>query len=175
MFFPHDLNVLNCKLAACPPCDCDAVTTSSPPQRIRMSCTRRTTYIQNLLTVSTLLLMLYNMFHFVGPGLYFKNKLVPNNSSIPISDIGEGEDALICETDKTECCRTAPNRRGQFYYPNGVQVPISLREQALYRNRGNQLIRLNRRRDDADIPTGMYCCEIPDASDMRRRLCVNLI
>ena len=96
-----------------------------------------------------------------------------NNSEVSISDIGEGEEALYCKTDKEVCCGTVPNRFGLFYYPSGVQVPISRAGQTFYRNRGEQLIRLNRRGDTLS-PTGKYRCEIPDASDITQNVYITL-
>lgn len=97
-----------------------------------------------------------------------------NNSIISIGSIGEGENALLCKTDKIECCRTRPNRIGQFYYPNGVQVPSNNARQGFYRNRGNQLIRLNRR-PRTTSPTGLYRCEVADSSDVMQNIFANLV
>ena len=96
-----------------------------------------------------------------------------NNSEISISDVGEGERALLCKTDKENCCGAVPNRFGEFYYPNGVQVPIGRVGQTFYRNRGEQLIRLNRRSVSLS-PTGKYHCEIPDASGVVQSIFVVL-
>ena len=88
--------------------------------------------------------------------------------------VGEGEDgALICRTDEMDCCGTIPNRFGQFYYPHGDQVPIKSTDHGFYCNRGDQMIRLNRR-EGADSPTGTYRCEIPDASGEIRNLYITL-
>ena len=91
-------------------------------------------------------------------------KVYRNNSAIPLTEIGEGDNALHCKTDKEECCGMVPNRFGEFYYPNGVRVPVARLQQGFYRNRGDQIIRLNRR-EGITSPTGTYRCEIPDAND----------
>ena len=109
-------------------------------------------------------------------GLHFTlgGVIYGNNSAVDILSIGEGEDgALICRTDNTNCCGTLPNRFGQFYYPSGVQVPVNSAGQGFYRNRGDQVIRLNRR-EGANSPTGMYRCEIPDASGEMQNLYINI-
>ena len=59
-----------------------------------------------------------------------------------MADIGEGENALLCKTDRESCCGTPPNRAGQFY-PDGSLVPISGVGQGFYRDRHTQQIRLN--------------------------------
>ena len=107
-------------------------------------------------------------------GVYFElnGKVYLNNSALSMTDIGEGENALFCKTDKAECCGSS-NRAGEFYYPNGVQVPIKRFQQTFYRNRGEQHIRLNRR-EEGDPITGTYRCEIPNADDVPVKIYIKL-
>ena len=88
-----------------------------------------------------------------------------NNSVVSMSKIGEGTAALHCKTDNEDCCATPPNRMGEFYYPNGVKVPISRFRHGLYRNRGGQAVRLNRR-EGVRSPVGKYRCEVPNADNV---------
>ena len=90
-----------------------------------------------------------------------------------MSEVGEGDGALYCRTDKEECCGTVPNRFGEFYYPNGVRVPIARQQQGFYRNRGEQVIRLNRR-EGITSPAGTYRCEIPNADDVMVKIYITL-
>ena len=108
--------------------------------------------------------------------MYFElnGEMYLNNSEIAIDTVGENEEALTCKTDKEECCATRPNRFGEFYYPNGVLVPIRKAGHGFYRNRGNQLIRLNRR-PGVMTPTGLYRCEIPDSSGVTLTIFANLV
>ena len=108
-------------------------------------------------------------------GVYFEinGKVYLNNSAIPLVEVGEGESALYCKTDKELCCGTPPNVFREFYYPNGVQVPVARQQQGFYRNRGEQIIRLNRR-EGITSPTGRYQCEIPNADDMMVKLYITL-
>ena len=108
-------------------------------------------------------------------GIYFelKGNVYLNNSAIPLANIGEGTNALFCKTDKVDCCGMRPNRFGQFYYPNGVQVPINIHRHGFYRNRGEQLIRLNRRQGITS-PTGSFRCEIPNADDVMVKIYITL-
>ena len=80
------------------------------------------------------------------------------------TDIGEGDSALLCTTDSTTCCSNlnGETRVGEFYYPNGDQVPIQLHGDTYYRNRDSGFIRLNRWPNGT--LTGQFHCEIPDAS-----------
>ena len=107
--------------------------------------------------------------------VYFEinGKVYLNNSAIPLIETGEDTSALYCKTNKEECCGTVPNRFGQFYYPNGTQVPVFRQQQGFYRNRGEQVIRLNRREGNTS-PIGTYRCEIPNADDMMVKIYITL-
>ena len=87
---------------------------------------------------------------------------------ISIADIGEGRRAPFCRTDSVACCRS-PNSAGQFYFPNGDQVPTRRLAQGIYRTRRNQHIRLNR---ELAVTTliGVYHCEIPDANGVTKSI-----
>ena len=43
-----------------------------------------------------------------------------------VDDIGENDTALLCHTNKTDCCRGPldHNKAGEWYYPNGTEVEI---------------------------------------------------
>ena len=106
--------------------------------------------------------------HFVLNGVTYTN-----NSAVPLSEVGEGENALLCKTDKEDCCGTPPNRFGEFYYPTDIKVPIAKVQQGFYRNRGEKIVRLNRR-DGTTSPTGRYRCEVPDASGSMQNIYITL-
>lgn len=107
--------------------------------------------------------------------VYFElnGKSYANNSAVRLVDIEEGENALFCKTNKEDCCGNPPNRFGEFYYPNGVQVPIKKQLHGLYRNRDNKFIRLNRKAG-VSSPLGRYRCEIPDADSVLQNVYINL-
>ena len=88
-------------------------------------------------------------------GVYFElnGERYDNNSMVNILAIGIGNSALLCKTNKQDCCGTVPNRLGEFYYPHGGQVSIYITGDGFYCNRGHQVIRLNRR-DGISSPTG---------------------
>lgn len=96
-----------------------------------------------------------------------------NNSELRLAGIGEGDNALICKTDKKDCCDTPPQRLGEFYYPNGVQVPIDTFRQGFYRTRGSQEIYLNKR-VGISTPVGVFQCEIPDSSGAIQKIFITL-
>ena len=64
--------------------------------------------------------------------LQLRGKSYTNNSAM--ANMGEGENALLCKTDRESCCGTPPNRAGQFYYdnPDGSLVDISGVGQGFY-------------------------------------------
>ena len=112
-------------------------------------------------------------------GMFLNGQPIANNSIVLLRNVGEGDaGALLCTTDRTACCGTAPNRFGQWYYPDGRMVPIMdpapATAEPYYRNRGTSLIRLNRRSSQglSDMYSGVYCCEIPDQNNVNQTLCV---
>ena len=87
-----------------------------------------------------------------------------NNSNVILEDIGEGEDALLCVTNQTACCR--PSRSGvvrhslgNWFFPNGTRVPSEDKMWDFYRNRGQMMVHMNRRRGGVE---GIYHCKIPN-------------
>ena len=98
-----------------------------------------------------------------------------NNTIVLITDIGEGDNALLCMTDSPDCCKP-PNgntRQGEFYYPDNSAVGYSFTN-SLYRNRGPQVVRLNRR-NNALSPTGVYRCQIPDSIGIMQNIYITII
>ena len=97
----------------------------------------------------------------------------PNGSTVLRGDIGEGDNALLCTTDREDCCNNFLYRAGQFYFPDGSQVPVQGdASSGYYRNRGIQLIRLNRQSNG--ILTGQFRCEIPSSIDVNTVLYINI-
>ena len=96
-----------------------------------------------------------------------------------LQSIGEGDaGALLCTTNRTACC-TGTGRAGEWLYPDGRMVPIMTpalpaTAEPYYRNRGTSLIRLNRRPNQglSVMYTGVYCCKIPDQTNVMQTLCV---
>lgn len=89
----------------------------------------------------------------------YRGQRLPNNSRMSLSQVGEANEAIVCKTEKLDCCGL-PNRAGEFHYPNGQKVVPGRFGTGFYRNRGPQQIRLNRR-NGISSPTGTFRCEIP--------------
>ena len=105
-----------------------------------------------------------------------------NNSLVTLEDIGEGDDALLCETDQLACCRppytgAMGGVRGNWYFPNGTIVPIETVNSTtndqwdFYSTRGDSVLSLHRKRNGED---GVYRCVIPDASNVTQTLYVGV-
>ena len=103
-----------------------------------------------------------------------RNQTYLNNSIVAINDIGEGDNALRCVTDNPDCCKGNRTGQGQFYYPNNSRVRIYSTDSLLYRDRGPQVVHLNRRHDVLS-PTGIYRCEVPDSTGRNQSLYVNIL
>ena len=98
-----------------------------------------------------------------------------------ISSIGDTNDvALVCHTDLTTCCRASDTpidvgSIGEWMFPDGTYVLGSIMAAPTdnyFRTRNEQLIRLHRR-NNANSPTGLYCCVIPTSGGMET-FCANL-
>ena len=77
-----------------------------------------------------------------------------------LSDIGEGSNALLCLTNRRNCCTTeAVLNRGGWSFPNSSVVNTTDNHE-FYRTRGYSSVHLNRR-SNALEPTGIFTCRIP--------------
>ena len=116
------------------------------------------------------------IFNFVAILINFvlRGRKYLNNSVVAINDIGEGDNALLCVTDKPYCCKPpyGPQYEGEFYYPNNSAVGFSSTN-SLYRDRGPQVVRLNRRNNVLSL-TGIHRCEIPDSTGMNQNIYINI-
>ena len=95
-----------------------------------------------------------------------------NNSIVDMTDIGTGNAALACTTTYEPCCSSA-NFETQWYFPNGSQIPNN---PALpyQRNRGRYLGTVILIRNSESTTTGIFHCDIPDASGVTQSLYVGI-
>ena len=120
---------------------------------------------------------MYNIFA-AGVHLSLNGVVYANNSAIPITEIGQtntiSNTGLQCITDKRPCC--VSNRAGEWYFPDGTTtVPIQVNATSFYRNRGDDgTVNLNRLNTTNMMPTGLFCCEVPDAAAVLQRVCTNI-
>ena len=93
-----------------------------------------------------------------------------------LEDIGDGDDALLCVTDLTACCRSPyiPLRSvaiGNWFFPNGTRVPSSGAQWDFHRRRGQSVVLMHRRRGGEN---GIYRCEIPDATNVTQTIYIGV-
>ena len=117
-----------------------------------------------------------DIFSFPGTGditFSLRNTTYQNNSLVTLEDIGDGDnDALLCITDLTTCCRppytgTEGTALGNWFFPNGTRVPSQEYQWDFYRDRKQMVVQMNRRRGGKE---GVYCCEIPDSMNVTRTI-----
>ena len=102
-----------------------------------------------------------------------------NNSCVALEDIGEDDDALLCMTNFTACCKhpdTGENGSGlgMWFFPNGtrIQSKKATSEQLdFYSTRGQRVVHLNRRRGKVE---GNYRCEIPDSMNVTQTIYIGV-
>ena len=101
-----------------------------------------------------------------------------NNTVVLITDIGDGlvtdgGDPLVCATQLSTCCGSIGQRFGDWFYPNGTQIPNRGTGNSFYRTRRDSVpggvlgAALLHHRFDVMDPTGIYSCVIrsPDGTD----------
>ena len=94
-----------------------------------------------------------------------RNTTYQNNSLVTLGDIGENDDALLCVTNLSACCRAEDglNVSGKWFFPNETRVFSYNFSSDLYRDRGQMEVRMKRRRGGEN---GIYYCEIPDSMNV---------
>ena len=119
-------------------------------------------------------------------GVYLKSNCkiyTKNGSIIPISEIGEGDDALLCFTDLQECCQNTHTGNtsgalGDWFYPNGSAVETLENfnpDHGFYKNRDQSVLRLHWRENATMAAViGQFCCKVPDATSNLVIICINV-
>ena len=95
-----------------------------------------------------------------------------NNSIVTRTDIGTGSAALLCTTTYSPCCTNFQNPGTQWYFPNGSQVQNN-GGLPYYRHRntgGTVLLH----RNPEGTTTGIFHCDIPDASGVLQSMFVGI-
>ena len=103
-----------------------------------------------------------------------RNTTYQNNSIVTLEDIGEDDDALVCITNLSACCRRSYTGEmqltlGNWFFPNGTRVPSIGKN--IYRNRDHMVVRMHRTRGGVE---GIYRCEIPDTFGFTQTLYIGV-
>ena len=120
----------------------------------------------DILNIVFRFLTIFNTYFSVPDGIKFSlnGTTYQNNSLVALEDIGEDDNALLCMTNLTACCRplyTGENGSaiGNWFLPNGTRVPSMVANETS----GEVVIRLNHRGHEEE---GIYRCEIPDSMNV---------
>ena len=116
-----------------------------------------------------------------GLTIEFNGQNYTSNTTIFLTDVGEGNEAVMCRTDLTTCCSENyfyyRQAQGEWLYPNNTNVTnrhtATRHGHDFYRTRGSMVVSLNRR-NGATGPTGLYCCEVATMADPNARICITL-
>ncbi len=101
--------------------------------------------------------------------MHFKPDIYPSGSTvISVQDIGELQtdfsntnEVVACRTDRSPCCRTLPNKFGNWTYNNGTTIGNCVNSGIDYFRDDNQMIYLSLRSSATSPPTG----DMPDFVD----------
>ena len=95
------------------------------------------------------------------PYLSFMGETLPNHGYVnPRLIEPDGYKSVQCHTNLTTCCSATEGvDRGDWYFPNGSRLQFSDGYSDIYQSRGTQRVDLHRR-NNADMPSGLYCCQI---------------
>ena len=100
-----------------------------------------------------------------------------NNSVVAWREIGEGAAALMCLTDKTDCCDTTDSRgNSTWYHPNGGgSAVLQLGDEAYYQTYRKSSILLEHQ-NGSTVPkvTGVFHCEVVDNNGTMQRLYIGI-
>lgn len=95
-------------------------------------------------------------------------RLLSNHSYVSLDELGQGPfDSLLCLTDK-DIYNIQP-REGQWYFPNGTQVPIKGTGWSYYRSRDTKVVQLHQR-NSLSRASGIFRCEVQDVSGLTHTL-----
>ena len=92
-------------------------------------------------------------------------------------DIGEGEEALFCSTDRDLCCNNSND--GSWYLPSGpviIQRLVIGNKQPFYVTWGYQTVGLKyiNKSSSNSLPVGIYHCEMMDEANDINHLYVGI-
>ena len=98
----------------------------------------------------------------------FMGETLPNHAYVDLSLVGNddsGSDSVQCHTDLDTCCTGSQGvHRGDWKSPGSeMRLPFCTQSGDIYEARGAQKVDL-RRRNNADMPSGIYRCDIPTSA-----------
>ena len=108
-----------------------------------------------------------------APYISFMGQTLDNNSYIDINEVGRpdfsGGEGVQCITDLDTCCSgTQGGHRGNWFFPNGMQLPNPAMDIDTFQSREARRVEL-RSNNNANSPVGIYRCDIPTNADISVR------
>ena len=93
-------------------------------------------------------------------------EILPNHGYVDLSLVGntnDGSDSVQCHTDLDSCCSGSQGIHQADWRPPGSDTRLPFSSQSgIYEQRAAQRVYMYlRRRNNADIPSGIYRCDIP--------------
>ena len=121
----------------------------------------------------------YVFTHYLLAGVYLQlldGTRVPNHGFVARAELSRLTDnPLLCVTPvNITCCSTEETRGdplGNWYFPNGTEIPPNSTGWLFYTTRGPGVVRLHRHTGGV---SGIYYCVIPDLSGVNHTLYVGL-
>ena len=99
------------------------------------------------------------------PYVSFKGQTLTNHSYVDLSLVGDdasGSDSVQCISDLSTCCSSPQGgHRGDWYFPNGTQLPLSDGGGDIYEGRHDGSASISRTNSNTGGPSGIYRCDIP--------------
>ena len=99
------------------------------------------------------------------PYVSFMGENLANHSYVDLTQVGtvtsDPGNIVRCITDLGTCCGSGQGvHRGDWYFPDGVKVPLASPSIDIIVRRDAEQVAL-RRRNNATSPSGVYHCDIP--------------
>ena len=153
---------------------CSATVSPSPPNSFLSGSSSRSGTLRVTTGMSRATHTHIHIHSLTGVYLSLRGTVYANNGVIPIAEIGTTSNTgLQCITDRMPCCAGA--QIGQWNFPNGTHVPMQNNAATFYRTRGDDgTVNLNRLNTNVMMATGLFCCEVPDATGDMQRLYANI-
>ena len=113
-----------------------------------------------------------------GVTLMLRGGAIADDGYVDADQIGLRSNALMCHTNKTDCCGHPFDRAGHWYFPNGTQVDsytnniLEANYQFYFRDRRNSVVRLQTLGNPPE--RGRFYCEVPDANGRNQTVYVNI-
>ena len=98
------------------------------------------------------------------PYVSFMGDTLRNHAYVDLTQVGKNDSdtgsVVRCHTDLSACCNSTDGpHRGEWYFPDGSEVQVSVSGDDIYVRHGSQQVNLHRR-NNTSSPSGIYRCDI---------------